>query len=82
LWQRTKSERYAKDYRLWWDYIGEHHLDPIEGSWWHELGVDNSPTHTVWEGKPDTYHAVQATLIPRLPISPALAASLAAGNLS
>jgi hypothetical protein len=35
----------------------------------------------VWEGKPDTYHALQATLIPRLPLAPALASALAAGLL-
>jgi len=35
----------------------------------------------VWDGKADIYHALQATLIPRLPITPSLAASLAAGNL-
>jgi mannose/cellobiose epimerase-like protein (N-acyl-D-glucosamine 2-epimerase family) len=81
LWQRTKSESYARDYQRWWDFIGEHHLDAERGSWWHELGTDNRPSHTVWEGKADIYHAVQATLFPRLPVSPSLAASLSAGNL-
>lgn len=82
LWQATKQPSYAEDYRRWWDYAGEYHLDPEGGSWWHELGTDNTVSRTVWEGKADIYHAVQATLIPRLPISPALAASLAAGNLA
>lgn len=81
LWSYTKSESLAKDYQRWWDYIGAHHLDHEGGSWWHELGPDNQVSRTVWEGKADIYHAVQATLFPRLPISPALAASLAAGNL-
>jgi len=81
LYVRTKNEAYAADYQRWWDYIGQYHLDPMGGSWWHELGTDNLVSRTVWKGKADIYHAVQATLIPRLPIQPALAASLAAGNL-
>ncbi|WP_062137625.1 AGE family epimerase/isomerase [Demequina aestuarii] len=81
LWQVTRLPAYAEQYQRWWDYVGEHHLDREGGSWWHELGTDNRVSRTVWEGKADIYHALQATLIPRLPASPALAASLAAGNL-
>jgi len=33
----------------------------------------------VWPGKPDLYHAVQATLIPRLPLAPTMATALAKG---
>jgi sulfoquinovose isomerase len=32
----------------------------------------------VWDGKPDVYHALQATLIPRVPLRDSLAASLRA----
>lgn len=81
LWQRTKSEDLAQDYRRWWEYIGQYHVDPVGGSWWHELGTDNEVSRTVWVGKADIYHAVQATLLPRLPVCPALSASIAAGNL-
>jgi len=81
LYARTKKQVYADQYQQWWDYVAKYHSDPVGGSWWHELGTDNQVSRTVWAGKADAYHAVQATLIPRLPISPALAASLAAGNL-
>ena len=81
LWARTKHETLAEQYRRWWEYVGEFHLDREGGSWWHELGPDNKPSRTVWEGKADIYHAIQATLIPRLPLNPAIAPSLAAGNL-
>ena len=37
----------------------------------------NRPASSVWDGKPDVYHALQATLIPRLPVAPSLAASCA-----
>lgn len=81
LWQSTRLQVYAEQYQRWWDYVGEHLLDRENGSWWHELAPDHSASSTVWEGKPDIYHALQATLIPRVPVSPALAASVAAGNL-
>ncbi len=81
LWQSTRQPVYAEQYELWWDYVGEHHVDREGGSWWHELDAGNHVSRTVWQGKADIYHALQATLIPRLPTSPALAASLAAGNL-
>ncbi|MCJ7827155.1 MAG: AGE family epimerase/isomerase, partial [Demequinaceae bacterium] len=79
---RTKQDEYADHYRRWWDFVGTFHLDREGGSWWHELGPNNAISRTVWEGKADIYHAIQATLIPRLPIHPAIAPSIAAGNLS
>ncbi len=82
LWRVTRQNVYAEQYQQWWDFVGEFHVDHVGGSWWHELGPHNRVSRTVWEGKADIYHALQATLIPRLPTSPALAASLAAGNLA
>ncbi|WP_149203178.1 AGE family epimerase/isomerase [Actinotalea subterranea] len=81
LFAVTGDARFDAWYRTWWDYASEHLMDRVGGSWWHELGVDNTVTRTVWAGKADLYHAVQATLIPRLPLAPVLAPSLAAGNL-
>ena len=46
-----------------------------------ELGTDNEVSRTVWAGKADLYHAVQATLVPRLPLTPVIAPALAAGLL-
>jgi sulfoquinovose isomerase len=82
LWARTRQDPYADQYREWWDYAGTFLIDRDRGSWWHELGPDNAVSRTVWVGKPDVYHAVQATLIPRLPLNPAIAPSLAAGSLA
>ena len=39
-------------------------LDHVHGSWFHQLDQNNQLMGTVWPGKPDLYHAVQATLIP------------------
>lgn len=77
----TGDERFDTWYRTWWDYAELFLLDRDGGSWWHELGTDNRVSRTVWEGKADLYHAVQATLIPRLPLTPVLAPALAAGAL-
>ncbi len=82
LHSRTKDERYAADYTAWWDHAAVYFADRMAGSWWHERAADGSPSSTVWSGKPDVYHAAQATLLPRLPASPSLASSLAAGNLA
>ncbi len=77
LFRRTGDERYERDYAAWWAYAREYLIDEQQGSWWHELDASNRPSHVVWEGKPDLYHAMQATLFPRLPLAPALAVSLA-----
>ncbi|WP_026421699.1 AGE family epimerase/isomerase [Actinokineospora inagensis] len=69
---RTGEEPYADWYAAFWAYAREHHIDPA-GGWRHELSPDGVPTDGVWVGKPDTYHAYQATLFPVLPLSPAAA---------
>jgi mannose/cellobiose epimerase-like protein (N-acyl-D-glucosamine 2-epimerase family) len=60
----------------WWELAERHFIDRAGGSWRHELDPSNQPSSTVWDGKPDVYHALQATLIPRLPVAPSLAAAL------
>ena len=57
----------------------EYLFDRERGSWHHQLDAQNRVIGTVWPGKPDLYHAVQATLIPRLPLAPSMATALAAG---
>lgn len=61
----------------WWDLAEQRFIDREHGSWHHELDARNRPSSTVWNGKPDVYHALQATLIPRLPAHPSLAQSIA-----
>ncbi len=60
----------------WWELAEQRFIDRVDGSWRHELDPANRPSSTVWDGKPDVYHALQATLIPRLPVAPSLAAAL------
>jgi len=79
LHEVTGESSYAEWYATWWQHIETCFRDPEHGSWHHELGPDLTPSSSTWEGKPDTYHAYQATLIPRLPLSPTLARALAVG---
>jgi sulfoquinovose isomerase len=80
LHRRTGEQVYAQRYAQWWDYAVTHLLDLERGSWHHELDAANRPQASVWPGKPDLYHAVQATLLPRLPLAPSLATGLAAAE--
>ena len=75
----TGDPSYAEWYRTWWQHIDTCFRDPVHGSWHHELSPDNQPSNHTWAGKPDTYHAYQATLLPRLPLAPTLARALADG---
>lgn len=77
----TGETSYADWYRTWWQHIDACFRDPVHGSWHHELSPDNRPSSVTWQGKPDIYHAFQATLIPRLPLAPTLARALADGAL-
>ena len=77
----TGEPAYADWYATWWEHIADCFLDRERGSWRHELSPANEPSSVTWQGKPDIYHAFQATLIPRLPLSPTLAAALRDGLL-
>jgi sulfoquinovose isomerase len=74
---RTGDDRYAVQAATWWVYAERYLIDRTYGSWHHQLDASNSVIETVWPGKPDLYHAVQATLIPRLPLAPSMATALA-----
>ncbi|MDI2129500.1 AGE family epimerase/isomerase [Yinghuangia seranimata] len=76
LRQATGDPGYDALYRAWWTHADTHFLDRTRGSWHHELDTDGRPSATVWKGKPDAYHALQATLLPLLPVSPTAAETL------
>lgn len=76
----TGDRRYARWYDTWWEYAETYLIDRKSGSWHHELDATNHPAAQIWEGKPDVYHALQAALIPQLPLAPSLAVSLARGR--
>ncbi|WP_405484399.1 AGE family epimerase/isomerase [Streptomyces sp. NBC_00009] len=67
LYRATGDATYESWYRSFWDYAARDVLDRAGGSWWHELDTHGHPTTTTWDGKPDLYHAFQATLYARAP---------------
>lgn len=72
----TGKQKYADDFAEFMQYLDEKVLDHVNGSWFHQLDQNNNLIGTVWPGKSDLYHAVQATLIPfyapSLSIAPAV----------
>jgi sulfoquinovose isomerase len=69
----TGAESYRRWCHTWWEYAERYLVDRELGSWHHELDQHNQPSATVWAGKPDAYHAVQATLLPRIPVRASVA---------
>jgi len=76
----TGDAGYDAAYARTWAYAERYLIDRERGSWHHELDEHNRPAATVWPGKPDAYHIVQAMLVPRLPVAPTLATALVAGR--
>jgi mannose/cellobiose epimerase-like protein (N-acyl-D-glucosamine 2-epimerase family) len=76
LRRRSGQPVYEQWYRTCWDHAAALFIDRRGGSWHHELDPDDRPAELVWSGKPDVYHAYQATLLPQLPLAPALAVAL------
>ncbi|MEH6691238.1 MAG: AGE family epimerase/isomerase [Pseudorhizobium pelagicum] len=55
---------YEDSYRLVWSAIANHVVDHRNGGWHEELTEDLVPSHDLFPGKGDLYHALQACLIP------------------
>lgn len=64
LYHVTGKQKYADDYEQFMKYLDEKVADHETGSWFHQLDENNCVIGTVWPGKSDIYHALQATLIP------------------
>jgi sulfoquinovose isomerase len=77
----TGEKSYEANYQDFWDVAETFFIDRRQGSWYAQLDAANVLAGSVWSGKPDTYHAFQATLLPRLPLAPSLAKAVAAGFL-
>jgi sulfoquinovose isomerase len=77
----TGADTYDRWYQTFWDFADAWFRDRRHGSWTHELDERLQPSERTWAGKPDVYHALQATLLPRLPVTPSLAGALRDGLL-
>lgn len=79
LYHATGKKKYADEYAEFMQYLDEKVLDHVNGSWFHQLDQENKLMGTVWPGKPDLYHAVQATLIPYYAADTSIAAAVKEG---
>lgn len=73
LYRTTGKQKYATDYAVFMEYLDNKVLDHVNGSWFHQLDAQNNVIGTVWPGKADTYHALQAVLIPYSPVNVSIA---------
>lgn len=77
LYRLTQDARYAADYAVLMRYTDRYLYDREHGSWYHQLDRTNRVLDTVWPGKPDVYHAFQATLIPYTAAGVSIASAIA-----
>ena len=78
LYHVTRKNKYARDYATFMEYLDEKVLDHENGSWFHQLDRENRVIGTVWPGKSDLYHALQAVLIPYSPVDVSIAPAVKA----
>jgi mannose/cellobiose epimerase-like protein (N-acyl-D-glucosamine 2-epimerase family) len=57
------SKDFVADFDEWRNYAEKYFLDQSNGSWRHELNALNEESATVWDGRPDIYHAYQTLAI-------------------
>lgn len=51
-------------YRKLWQFAAVHFVDHEAGGWFPEINAQGNVTTSIFNGKPDIYHALQACLIP------------------
>ena len=76
LYRVTGEDKYADDYAEFLTYLEDKVHDHVNGSWFHQMDQDNHVLGTVWPGKSDIYHALQATLIPYADVDLSIAVSV------
>lgn len=80
LYRVTGKKEYGEKYSEFMEYLDEKVLDHKNGSWFHQLNEKNEVIGTVWPGKSDIYHALQATLIPYSPVNVSIAKAVKEQN--
>lgn len=70
--QLPADDFYEDTYRLVWSMIANRFIDHANGGWHEELSEDLEPSYTLFPGKGDIYHALQACLIPLFPATGSL----------
>ena len=70
--QHLPSDFHEESYRRIWSFIANNSLDHAFGGWHEELTEDLKPSNSLFPGKGDIYHALQACLIPLFPATGSL----------
>jgi mannose/cellobiose epimerase-like protein (N-acyl-D-glucosamine 2-epimerase family) len=70
--EHLPSDFHEESYRKIWSLIERFFIDHKNGGWHEELTEDLVPAHTIFPGKGDIYHALQACLIPLFPATGSL----------
>ena len=73
----SDNPQFETAYRRVWGFVEHHFIDRTQGGWHAELDSLLAPVQRVFRGKPDIYHALQASLIPLLPANGSITAHLA-----
>lgn len=73
--------QYEEWYRRIWDFVANHLIDREHGGWFTEVRGDPGVS-PLFEGKPDLYHSLQASLIPLLPTTGSITHGLAEAGLN
>ncbi|MGO4570825.1 AGE family epimerase/isomerase [Microvirga sp. 2TAF3] len=80
LCEHDPSPVHESWYRHLWGFAAHHLIDHEYGGWHPELSEDLRPAGTLFKGKPDIYHALQACLIPLFPETGSLTRVITQGN--
>jgi mannose/cellobiose epimerase-like protein (N-acyl-D-glucosamine 2-epimerase family) len=78
LLRLTGNKMYETWYRRFWDHASDVLIDHRRGGWYPLFDADNRHKVFPWYGKPDIYHALQACLLPVLPLASSLAGAIRA----
>jgi mannose/cellobiose epimerase-like protein (N-acyl-D-glucosamine 2-epimerase family) len=70
--EHRPSDFHEQSYRKIWNFIEAAVIDHKNGGWHEELTEDLRPSHDLFPGKGDIYHALQACLIPLFPANGSL----------
>ncbi|ULR45305.1 AGE family epimerase/isomerase [Rhizobium sp. K102] len=70
--EHLPSDYHEECYRKIWNVIERAFIDHKNGGWHEELTEDLVPSHSLFPGKADIYHALQACLIPLFPATGSL----------
>jgi hypothetical protein len=84
LFERDRRFNVPTPFEMWYhrifSFVDRYLIDRKNGGWFAELDDNLDPVQHVFMGKPDLYHALQASLIPLLPTNGSITKQLLVAN--